>query len=177
MTARAGWKRIVPDRIELDSKLEAGLMPAEVLHEICRHALDVAPEECCGFVFGDEQNRFLRSIRITNIMTKMHLEDPKAFPRDARFAYYMAETEYQRALEEAEARSERVTAVYHSHVAEDCYLSADDLAFAEHPLFPLPEASQIVVSVLADRIETVGLFERVGAEGNVFQGRLLEAMT
>jgi proteasome lid subunit RPN8/RPN11 len=167
----------VSDRIELDPKIAPRRMPSDVLQEICRHALEVVPEECCGFVIGDDREPFSRIVRISNIMTKRHLEDPKAFPRDARFAYYMAETEYQRALEEADARSERVNAIYHSHVDEDCYLSADDLAFAVHPLYPLPEASQIVVSVLAERIKTMGFFERIDGEGTPFRGRLLEATT
>lgn len=156
-------------------------MPSDVLHEICRHALDVAPEECCGFVLGDAKEPFVRSVRITNIMNKKHLEDPKAFPRNAQFAYYMAETEYQKALEEAERRSEYVSAVYHSHIAEGCYLSVDDVSFAVHPLFPFPEAAQIVVSVLAERIKKVGYFERLAAareDGrDAFEGRRLEANT
>ena len=167
----------MPARIELDERLEPRRMPSDLLHEICRHALDVAPEECCGFVLGDGQQSFVRSVRITNIMNKKHLEDPEAFPRNARFAYYMAETEYQKALEEAERRAEYVSAVYHSHIAEGCYLSVDDVAFAVHPLFPFPEAAQIVVSVLGERIKTVGYFERLAAEGDDFEGRRLEAAT
>lgn len=168
---------IVSIRIELDPELESASIPSDVLHEICRHALDVAPEECCGFVIGDENTRFLRIVRVTNVMTKMHLADPEAFPRDAHHAYYMSEVEYQRALEEAEARSERVAAVYHSHIGQDCYLSESDLAFAVHPLFPFPEAAQIVVSLLGKRVADVGLFEPLAdsEEGGYRVGRRLEA--
>ena len=133
-----------------------------MLLEICRHALDVAPEECCGLVLGNADERFVRAVRITNVMTKMHVEDPIAFPKDARHAYYMAEIEYLRALDEAEARSETVSAVYHSHFGQGCYLSQDDLAFAAHPLFPFPEAAQIVVSVLGNRVQEVGSSSRPG---------------
>jgi proteasome lid subunit RPN8/RPN11 len=148
-----------------------------VLHEICRHALDVIPEECCGLVLGRGDERFVRIVRVTNVMTKMHLADPIAFPRDAHHAYYMSEVEYQRALDEAEAHGERVSAVYHSHVGEGCHLSAEDLAFAVHPLFPFPDASQIVVSLLSGRVAEVGLFEPTLSEDEEkrFVGRRVEA--
>lgn len=166
----------VSDRIELDPTLESVKISSEVLHEVCRHALDVAPEECCGLVLGNLERPFARSVRITNVMTRKHLEDPKAFPRDALHAYYMSEVEYQRVIEEAENRSEFVSAIYHSHVEQGCYLSADDLAFAVHPLFPFPEASQIVVSILAERVADVGIFEHVEEGPTRFIGRRLEVV-
>jgi len=162
-------------RVDLDPERGSRFVPSDVLLEICRHALDVAPEECCGLVLGGPEERFVRVVRITNVMTKRHVEDPVAFPRDARHAYYMAELEYLHALEEAEARGESVSAVYHSHFGQGCYLSQDDLAFASHPLFPFPEAAQIVVSVLADRVQDVGLFEPTGNAAQPFVGRRLEA--
>jgi proteasome lid subunit RPN8/RPN11 len=166
---------LVVARVDLDPDRGSRFVPREVLLEICRHALDVAPEECCGLVLGNAEERYLRAVRITNVMTKIHVEDPVAFPRDARHAYYMSENEYLRALEEAQARQESVTAVYHSHFGQGCYLSQDDLAFAAHPLFPFPEAAQIVVSVLGDRVQEVGLFEPTGLAVPPFLGRRLEA--
>ena len=80
-----------------------------------------------------------------------------------------------RAIEEAEARGESVAAVYHSHFGQGCYLSQDDLAFAAHPLFPFPEANQIVVSLLADGIREVGIFEPAESARSGFRGRRLEA--
>ncbi len=166
------------DRIELDPDLAASRISSEVLHELCRHALEAAPEECCGLVLGTESEPFTRCVRISNVMTKMHLDDPVSFPRDAHHAYYMSESEYLRAIEEAEARAETVCAIYHSHVAQGCYLSEDDLSFAAHPLFPFPEAAQIVVSVLGERVDEVGLFEPVGGDdARLFVGRRLEAAT
>lgn len=162
-------------RVDLDPERGVRFVASEVLLEICRHALDVAPEECCGLVLGSANERFVRVVRITNVMTKLHVEDPTAFPKDARHAYYMAELEYLRAIVEAEARCETVSAVYHSHFGQGCYLSQDDLAFAAHPLFPFPEAAQIVVSVLADRVREVGCFEPTGNAEIPFVGRRLEA--
>ena len=167
----------VSDRIDLDAELEASVISSEVLHEICRHALVVIPEECCGLVLSRMDQAFVRSVRISNVMTKMHLDNPTTFPRDSLHAYYMSEIEYQQAIEEAESKSEFVAAIYHSHVGQGCYLSEDDLAFAVHPLFPFPAASQIVVSILDEHVTEVGIFERVGANPDQFLGRRLEAST
>jgi len=147
-----------------------------VLSELCNHALDTAPEECCGLVTGTAAQRFRNVYRITNVMTKMHLADAVAFPRDARHAYYMAEIEYLRAQQHAESKGETVTAVYHSHVEAGAYLSAEDLAYAEHALFPFPGAAQIVLSVLGGRVDESAIFEVSRATGTFAprSGRLLE---
>ena len=163
------------ERIDLDPALESRSISHDVLHEICKHALDVVPEECCGLVFGTLEDEFNHAVRVTNVMNKMHVADPKAFPRDARHAYYMSEAEYMRAIEEAEARGEHVSAIYHSHVGKACFLSPDDLAFAQHPLFPFPSAAQLVVSLLGQRIREVGIFEPVEDSQVRFIGRRLEA--
>jgi len=169
----------VSKRIDLDPELESCSISSDVLHELYRHALDVAPEECCGLVIGTERVRFLRAVRITNVMTKMHVADATAFPRDARHAYYMSEAEYLQAIEEAETRGERVSAIYHSHFGQGCYLSEDDLAFAAHPLFPFPDAAQLVLSLIGDRVggrvREVGIFEPTGSPAHTFVGRLIEA--
>lgn len=165
------------DRVELDADLERRLIPNDILHEICKHALDVAPEECCGFLMGAGERWASRVVRITNVMTKMHVADPDTFPRDARHAYYMSEVEYQRALQDADERGEFVAAVYHSHFGQGCYLSKDDIAFATHPLFPFPDASQIVVSLLDGRIKETGVFEPRPSDAQIpFVGRRLEAV-
>jgi proteasome lid subunit RPN8/RPN11 len=173
---RVDGTEIVSKQIDLDPELKSCSIPSDVLHEICRHALDVAPEECCGLIIGTAEERFLRAVRVTNVMTKMHVADAKAFPRDARHAYYMSETEYLQAIGDAKSRGERVSAIYHSHFGQGCYLSQDDLAFAAHPLFPFPDAAQLVLSLLGDRVREVGIFEATGAPEYSFVGRRLEAI-
>ncbi len=53
------------ERVDLDPELESRTIPSDILHEICRHALDVVPEECCGLVFGSAQESMLRVVRVT----------------------------------------------------------------------------------------------------------------
>ena len=173
-----GGVPMVRTRIELNRELEPVPLPASLMSEICGHALDAAPEECCGLVMGTLQRRFERPCRISNIMTKMHLSDPISFPRDARQAYYMTEVEYLRALQEAEASGRFITAVYHSHVDAGAYLSEEDLAYAEHPLFPFPGAAQIVISVVGGRVKEAAIFEADSSVGHFrgATGRLLEVV-
>lgn len=166
------------ERIELNQNLAPTAVSGDVMHELCSHALDVAPEECCGLVSGTRAERFHRVHRITNIMTKKHATDPLAFSRDAHHAYYMSEVEYLRAQREAENVGDRITAVYHSHVGADAYLSEEDRAYAEHPLFPFPGAAQIVLSLPGKRVETAAVFEVDPETGEFRQdgGRLLEVV-
>jgi len=166
----------VRERIELNQDLTPAGISSRVMHELHSHALDAVPEECCGLVTGTPGNRFSRTYRITNVMTKKHLEDPSAFPRDARHAFYMSEGEYYRAQHDAEQRGETVTAVYHSHVEAGPYFSAEDIAYAEHSLFPFPGASQIVLSVIGDLVAGSAIFEIDPVRGEFSDGcaRLLE---
>ncbi|MAI77867.1 MAG: hypothetical protein CL917_02900 [Deltaproteobacteria bacterium] len=165
-------------RIDFNVNSPAVSVPGTVLHEMCSHALDAVPEECCGLITGSPEAPFGRVSRITNVMNKMHLNNPNQYPRDARVGYYMAEVEYLSALSQAEARGESVTGVYHSHVDAGAYLSGEDLAYAENPLFPFPGAFQIVLGVTAGRIKEVAYFGVDRESGGFLDdcGRLIEVI-
>lgn len=158
-------------RVDVDEALPAVSIPSRVLHELFQHARHSAPEECCGLIVGTEREPFARAVPCRNEMTRLHQQDPSAWPRDNRNGFYMRPDDYRPWLEpEGE---ERVTAVYHSHVGFGCYLSDEDLAYAEHALFPFPEADQIVVSVGEERVEAA-LFRRSGP-GAAFVGSAVTA--
>lgn len=164
------------EQIEIDEHAPARVIPGRLLNELFTHALETRPEECCGLVTGSAADPFRSAHRCRNTMTQQNRNDPKAYPRDGTEAYYMSELDYLRAQKEAESRGERVTAVYHSHVAAGVYLSEMDQDFADHPLFPFPDAAQIVLAVgpqKVDRVLSAGVFER-DANGR-FRGRRLEA--
>lgn len=164
------------EQIQLDTDASPVLVPGRLLNELCTHALETRPEECCGLVTGLDGDRFRSVYRCRNTMTQQHQNDPAAYPRDGRQAYYMSEVDTLRALAEAETRGESVTAVYHSHVELGVYLSEMDQDFADHELFPFPQAAQVVLAVGADavdRVQGAGIFER-DSRGR-FQGRWLEA--
>jgi proteasome lid subunit RPN8/RPN11 len=164
------------ERVGVDEKLPPVAIPALILNELYRHALDTQPEECCGLIVGDEIDRFQRLEACRNEMTQRHQADPVAYPRDGCEAFYMTETDYMRAEARAESSGLKVTAVYHSHVGSAVYLSAMDLAYAESGLFPFPGADQIVVSLFDGKIAGVGLFRRPSVE-NAFCGHRVEAQS
>lgn len=153
-------------RVDLDRTLAPVPMPAKVVHELCQHALDAEPEECCGLVVGNSLERYLRSVRCRNIMTFLNQQDPTANPRDGRSAFFMNPHDYVQAAREAEQAGLVITAVYHSHVGAGPYLSEMDLAYAEHGGFPFPDADQIVVPVFERVVRDVALFRRT-AQGFV----------
>lgn len=166
---------IVRRRIELSPDAEPLAMSGRVLNEMCAHALEAQPEECCGLVTGTGSDRFRTVYRCRNDMTMRHRTDPDHFPRDGREAFYMSETDLMRALVDAESRGEEVTAVYHSHVGADAYLSEMDQAFLAQELFPFPDAAQVVIGVWERKVSRVAIFERPSA-AEEFTGRPVEAL-
>ena len=139
-------------------------IPARILNELCEHAREADPEECCGLVLSDGVLRYGRTVRCRNEMTKRHDEDPVAFPRDNRTAYYMSMSDVLAMAREAERIGATVTAVYHSHVGAGAYLSDLDLSYARHELFPFPHADQIVLAVIEQRVSEIKIFLRRGSD-------------
>ena len=159
-------------RIEPDPSLEPVVIPAPVLNEVSAHAREAAPEECCGLITGDGAVRHRHVVRCRNDMTLRHRRDPALHPRDGTEGFYMNEQDYLRADEEAEARGEQVTCVYHSHVGCGAYFSELDQEFAEQPLFPFPGADHLVVSVIEGKVVDHVLYRRDPVR-TVFVGRFV----
>jgi len=137
-------------------------IPPDVLQELYAHARETCPEECCGLVLSNGPYRYGLAERCQNVMNTRHHEDPKTYPRDGTAAFYMRDQDVLRVRREAEVSGREVTAVYHSHVGAGAYLSEMDLEYAEHPLFPFPEADQIVIPVIDGSVRAPGVFRRCG---------------
>jgi proteasome lid subunit RPN8/RPN11 len=150
-------------RFETHEPAEPVRVPASVLNELRAHARE-GDEECCGLVLSEGDQRYGRAVRCQNEMTRLHSENPEEFPRDGRAAYYMSMRDVLDISREAERTGERVTAVYHSHVGAAAYLSKDDLAYAWNPLFPFPDADQIVLSVFEHTVREIKIFLRTEGE-------------
>jgi len=152
-------------------------VPSPVLSQMFEEAVKACSEraeECCGLLVGNDARPFLEAHPCANDMNRLHQRDPFHYPRDARHAFHMRETDYLRVAKEAEARGLRVTGVYHSHVNAGAYFSVLDQAFASQPLFPFPDAVHVVIAVTGEpggtaMVVGAGAFERV-AEGR-FEGR------
>jgi proteasome lid subunit RPN8/RPN11 len=102
-------------------------------------------------------------------MTAWHPRDPANYPRDGRQGFYMSELDYLRAEEEARARGQQITCVYHSHVECAAYFSEMDQDFALQELFPFPDADHLVVAVIGGKVADQSLFRREA--GDRFAGR------
>jgi proteasome lid subunit RPN8/RPN11 len=168
-------------RVDVDETLEPVEFAGPLLHELCKHAVDTQPEECCGLIVGSAQDRYQRLAPCRNEMTQRHNEDPAAYPRDGREAFFMNEKDYLGVIEAAESDGLAVTAVYHSHVGSEVYLSEMDLEYAESALFPFPDAEQIVISVSSEperglaQVRGVGVFRREGRD-TPFVGRSVKPL-
>ena len=160
-------------RIDLDPMLVPARVPGRVMNELCNHALESQPEECCGLVTGTAVERYANAYRCRNEMTARHLAEPEVYPRDGKHAFLMNELDYFKAQQDAESRGEVVTAVYHSHVGAGAYFSEMDQEFANAAFFPFPQASHIVLSVWEHSVSGAGIFERDIATGR-FVGALIE---
>ena len=162
------------ERIDLEDGRPPLLISGRVLNELCAHARETQPEECCGLITGDGEHRFRSVYRCRNEMTLYNTKDPERYPRDGTKAFYMNETDYLKASQGAEERGEAVTAVYHSHVGAGVYFSEMDQEFAEHRLFPFPDVAHIVIAVNEGPMPLCGVFERATTD-EPFVGRKLEA--
>lgn len=157
-------------RIEVNRSLPPACMSARLLNELRSHALETWPEECCGLLVGPGPGRFEAAHRCRNDMTRLHRQDPASWPRDGTKAFHMNEIDYLRVRDQAEAAGRRVTGVYHSHVDAAAYFSELDQAYVRQPLFPFPDASHIVLSLLEGRVREVALFRLEPTSGR-FEGR------
>ncbi len=145
------------------------------MNEICAHALQMLPEECCGLITGNGTERFRSVHKCRNEMTLKHLENPVLYPRDGKKAFHMSESDYMQALKDAASRGEQPSVLYHSHVEAGAYFSEMDLEFAAHDLFPFPDVAHIVIALADGKVTDKGIFERAKASG-VFKGSRLEVV-
>jgi proteasome lid subunit RPN8/RPN11 len=123
--------------------------------EICNHAQETFPEECCGTIVvsadGEEVVR-----RITNIQNAMHEKDPHSYPRNATIAYFMDPKELLEVIKEVDSGAARLKAFYHSHPNHDAYFSAEDKAramFGDEPSYP--DAAYLVLSIYDRQVRAI----------------------
>ncbi len=124
------------------------------MDQICKHALDEYPYECCGIVTGAGNDQTVHACR--NIQNELHRDDPSRYPRDGRIAYSIERSEFDKVIQSAQGKGEDILAFYHSHPEHDAYFSEEDHAaqtvFGE-PEFP--DALQIVVSVKSSSVSDI----------------------
>ncbi len=121
------------------------------LEEMCAHALDAAPGECCGVVIGT-QGAIVATIRCRNVA-----REPTRYEIDP--------ADHFAAIREARAKHLDVVGFYHSHPHSAAWPSPSDVAEAAYP-----DAVYLIVgtsrsgrevrafSILEGRAEQIPLF-------------------
>ncbi len=132
------------------------LLP-KTLNEICAHAKQEFPNECCGVILHTETQEFVRPCR--NIQNEMHQDDPKTYPRDARTAYLMHPDDLIAIHKEAETEQKPIKAFYHSHPNHEAYFSEKDKSDAiiwDEPAYP--GVAYLVISIYENTVRVVKAF-------------------
>lgn len=107
-----------------------------------KDAVQAFPDECCGFLFGEEDsegNRIISQIQVVN----------NAKEGDKRRRFVIAPLDYIRAEQYAEDNNLLLLGVYHSHPNHPAIPSEHDRVAAQ------PWFSYIIISVLEGKIGPV----------------------
>jgi proteasome lid subunit RPN8/RPN11 len=104
-------------------------LPRQYVDEMISHALEDAPNECCGIIAGKDA-----------VATKLfRAANSEACP----YRYNVDPNDLFRIFRECEANAWDFLAIYHSHTASEAYPSATDVRLAKN----WPDAYYILVSL------------------------------
>lgn len=118
------------------------MMESSALNQINAHALSVFPEECCGFLFGNEQTDSIRKISLIR-------EVNNAKPGDKRRRFEITGKDYMLAERMAGETGLLLLGIYHSHPGHPAIPSEQDRIAAQ------PYFSYLIISVVQDRIDHI----------------------
>ena len=117
----------------------------ELIDEIVAHALEEAPNECCGLI-GGVDGRAERVFRARN-------------SEGSPFRYVVDPRDQIRIMGEIEDASEELVGIYHSHTRSGAYPSQTDVNLAEG----WPDPLYLICSVAGDEPDVRAFAIRDGA--------------
>jgi proteasome lid subunit RPN8/RPN11 len=103
-------------------------IPKAIYEELLEHAQEVAPNECCGLIGGEDGVA----------KTVYRARNAEASP----LRYNLDPQDQFRIMTEMEERGEELAAIYHSHTASPAYPSQTDINLAAYP-----DALYLIVSL------------------------------
>ncbi len=109
----------------------------EAVAVINQHGIEAFPDECCGFLYGDESD----GRQITLAVPVANSKDG-----DQRRRFEISPLDYLRAEQFALQNDTQLLGVYHSHPNHPAIASQHDLAVA------MPYFSYVIVSVMAGEV-------------------------
>ena len=139
----------------------------ETIEKIYEHALQEYPFECCGVITGNADDQVVHICE--NVQNRLHSEDPVRFPRDARTAYFIERSKFDRIISTANENGDDIVALYHSHADHEAYFSEED--FAAQTVFgepEFPDALHVVASVMNGKTNAIKCFKWDRDNGNFF---------
>ena len=110
------------------------VLETDVKKQIVQEAVDSYPNECCGFLYGNEDSNGRRNITLARLVTN-------ANDGDKRRRFEISPHDYLEAERYAEEQNIELLGVYHSHPDHPAIPSEHDRAAAQ-PFF-----SYIIISV------------------------------
>lgn len=110
-----------------DLSLSEILSEPAIAEAIQRHLLAWYPREACGLITQGPHG--YRALLARNLADELHAADPDSFERCARRSFQLD----PRLIVQAEARGERLTAIFHSHPDSGPEMSKADVAEALSP--------------------------------------------
>ena len=113
------------------------VLSQQAIQTINRHAVETFPNECCGFLYGQDgtQRLIRKAVRVNNSKVG-----------DQRRRFEIAPLDYVKAEQYALTHDLQLLGIYHSHPNHPAIASAHDLAKA------LPFFSYVIVSVMEGKI-------------------------
>ena len=112
----------------------------QVVEYINKHGLEAFPNECCGFLFGDESDG--RAINIAQRVVNSK-------EGDQRRRFEISPMDYMKAERFALENNTTLLGIYHSHPNHPAIASEHDLAKA------MPYFSYIIISVMEDNVADI----------------------
>jgi len=113
----------------------------EVVHEMKKDAIHTYPDECCGFLFGKEEQD---KRKITSVLVVTNSKDG-----DKSRRFEISPRDYLKAESYADENGLELLGVYHSHPESPALPSETDRLAAQ------PYFSYIIVSVMNKQVDDI----------------------
>lgn len=131
-------------------------IPEAWIKQIYQQAEAEYPHECCGLLLCEAKNPqvLTRVIPCRNVQDDYHKQDPAAFPRTARQAYWMDPKDLLTIHKSMRKTGEQIRVIYHSHIDAGAYFSEEDQRMAVCDGKPVyPGAEYLVISVKKGKVQ------------------------
>jgi len=125
--------------------MESLTLDRATLDAMHAHARAEHPDECCGAIVERDGRDVVH--RFTNVQNRLHAENARDNPRDAKTAYTPEPKELYAAIRAGDEPGARLKVFYHSHAVRGSYFSGEDRAramFGDDPAYP--DVTYVVVS-------------------------------